>query len=166
MWARITHADPEFVFVPVTKAASARTAQVLRVVIIIKLVKITRAKPEHRTSNLDFVLRTWCKWTIRKSICTFGLFTKWFWLNYIMALLWRERNKQYRNHTKRFVARKPSTVRPLECCFLWLPCLRESVPWRIKLSKLILSWWLRFCWWFIEGDHISIILFEIKITGT
>ena len=61
MWARITHADPEFVFVPVTKAASARTAQVLRVVLIIKLVKITRAKPEYRISNLDFVLRTWCK---------------------------------------------------------------------------------------------------------
>jgi len=28
--------------------------------------------------------------------------------------LWQETNKQNQNHTQRFVARKPTTVRPLE----------------------------------------------------
>jgi len=39
--------DPGFLFVPVTKAVSARTAQVLRAFVIIKLVKITRAKTQN-----------------------------------------------------------------------------------------------------------------------
>ena len=128
MWARITHVDPGFVFVPVTTAAPARTAQVLRVFIIIKLVKIT--KEQKLNTGYPIWISCWEHGVNEPYENRFALLAC-LQNGFDIITLWhyyaRERNKQCRNHTQRFVARKPSTVRPLECCFLWLPCLRERV---------------------------------------